>query len=64
MYYVHLLKELQDLETLRLITPKVRKASSLVVDHASVWEYLCTTFLRVCPFYTFLTLATPLKVGD
>src|SRR5277367_5629086 len=46
MYYIHLLEVLKDGDTLRLIAPKIRKASSMV-SHRKVWEYLCTTYLRV-----------------
>lgn len=47
MYYIHLLEILKDRDTLRLIAPKIRKASSSIVNHRKVWEYLCTTYLRV-----------------
>jgi hypothetical protein len=47
MYYIHLLDILKDRDTLRLIAPKIRKASASIVNHRKVWEYLCTTYLRV-----------------
>jgi len=47
MYYIHLLEILKDRDTLRLIAPKIRKASAAIVNHAAVWEYLCKTYLRV-----------------
>jgi hypothetical protein len=47
MYYIHLLEALKDRDTLRLIAPKIRKASTVIVNHSKVWEYLCTTYLRV-----------------
>jgi hypothetical protein len=49
MYYIHLLEILKDLDTLRLIAPKLRKASTSILNHAKAWEYLCTTYLRVLP---------------
>jgi hypothetical protein len=49
MYYIHLLEILKDRDTLRLIAPKIRKASTAIVNHSKVWEYLCTTYLRVSP---------------
>jgi hypothetical protein len=47
MYYIHLLEILKDRDTLRLIAPKIRKATAAIVNHAVVWEYLCKTYLRV-----------------
>lgn len=51
MYYIHLLESLKDQDTLRLIAPKIRKASASIVNHRKVWEYLCTTYLRVSTFF-------------
>jgi hypothetical protein len=53
MYYIRLLEILKDRDTIRLIAPKIRKASTAIVNHSKVWEYLCTTYLRVPPL-TFL----------
>jgi len=47
MYYIHLLDLLRDREALRIIAPKIRKATSSIVNHSKVWEFLCTTYLRV-----------------
>src|SRR5277367_6057452 len=59
MYYIHLLEILKDRDTLRLIAPKIRKASSSIVNHRKVWEYLCTTYLRVSTlFLAKLTVVT------
>lgn len=64
MYYIRLLEILKDRDTLRLIAPKVRKANSIVINHAKVWEYLCTTYLRVFHLLTQLTLATERALAD
>jgi hypothetical protein len=66
MYYIHLLEILKDRDTLRLIAPKIRKASVSIVNHTKAWEYLCTTYLRV-PATTFkqnLTLVITRTLGD
>jgi hypothetical protein len=64
MYYIQLLEVTKDLDTLRLIAPKVRKASSSVVNHSKVWEYLCTTYLRVPLPLNLMTVVITKKVGN
>ncbi|KAK9449179.1 uncharacterized protein V1518DRAFT_417341 [Limtongia smithiae] len=46
-YYIDLLEQMKDLESLNLMAKKLRRQLTIMVKHTEIWEHLCKAIVQV-----------------